>query len=80
MRRIRGLIYGLGAGWMPAVAAAEGAGGGYRGVATIYFSFITVVLIFGAYDVIGPEPYRKKAMLVIGPIIAIAMYLMLPNE
>ena len=65
---------------MPSVALAEGAGGGYRGIASMYFTLITVVLIFGAYDVIGPMPWRKKAMLVIAPVIAIGMYLLLPTE
>jgi len=80
MKNLVGWVYGLGLSLTPAAALAEGVGGGYRGIATIYFTFITVVLIFGAYDVIGPTTYRRKAMMVIAPLIAIAMYLMLPKE
>jgi hypothetical protein len=58
----------------PALALAEGAGGTYRGIASIYFTFITVVLIYGIYDVFG-----KKAMYIGAPIIAIGMYLLLPK-
>ncbi|MEW6543860.1 MAG: hypothetical protein AB1411_09655 [Nitrospirota bacterium] len=74
MRRFVGAVSGLAFAVMPTVASAEGAGGTYRGIASMYFTLITVVLVFGVYDVFG-----KKAMYVAAPIIAIGMYLLLPK-
>ncbi len=74
MRRAIGVLAGLSAGMGPAVALAEGAGGSYRGIASIYYTFITVVLIYGVYDIFG-----KKAMYIAAPVIAIGMYVLLPK-
>lgn len=74
MKRLFGALSGLALTFTPAVALAEGAGGTYRGIASIYFTFITVVLIYGVYDVFG-----KKAMYIAAPVIAIGMYLLLPK-
>jgi hypothetical protein len=74
MKRLLGALSGLALAVTPTVALAEGAGGSYKGIASIYFTFITVVLIYGVYDVFG-----KKAMYVAAPIIAIGMYLLLPK-
>lgn len=59
----------------PGLALAEGAGGGYRGIAQMYYTLMAVVLIYGVYDTFG-----KKAMYVAGPVIAIVLYLMLPEH
>lgn len=75
MKRLLGGLSGLALAWAPAVALAEGAGGSYKGIASIYFTFISVVLIYGVYDVFG-----KKAMYVAGPLIAIGMYLLVPEK
>jgi hypothetical protein len=59
---------------MPTLALAEGAGGSYKGIAQIYFTFITVILMYGVYDVFG-----KKAMYVAAPLIVVGMYMLLPK-
>lgn len=74
MKRLLGVLSGLALAGTPALALAEGAGGSYRGVASIYFTFITVILIYGVYDALG-----KKAMYVAAPIIVVGMYLLLPK-
>ncbi len=78
MKRLFSLLTGLALAVRPEIALASEVGGGYEGIASVYFTFIGLILIFGAYDVMGPKPYRKKAMMVITPVIAIALYLMLP--
>ncbi len=75
MRYCRALLAALISTFVPTLALAEGAGGGYRGIATMYYTLITVVLIFGVYDVFG-----KKATYIAGPLIAIAMYMFLPEH
>lgn len=75
MRRLLGGVSGMMLAWAPALALAEGAGGGYKGIASIYFTFITAILIYGVYDVFG-----KKAMYIAAPVIAVGMYLMLPSH
>jgi hypothetical protein len=57
----------------PTVAFAVEHNAGYRGIGSIYFSFIGAVLIYGVYDSFG-----KTAMYVMAPIILIGLYLMLP--
>jgi hypothetical protein len=74
MRRLMGWLFGVSLAGVPAMALAEGAGGSYKGIAQIYFTFITVILIYGVYDVFG-----KKAMYVAAPVILIGMYLLLPK-
>ncbi|MBM4123155.1 MAG: hypothetical protein FJ249_11270 [Nitrospira sp.] len=74
MKRLLGAMSGLALAMTPTVALAEGAGGGYKGIASIYFTFITVILIYGVYDAFG-----KKVMYVAAPLIAIGMYLLLPK-
>ena len=58
--------------WVPTFAFAEEAGGGYRGIAQIYYTFIWAILTYGLYDVFG-----KKAMYVGSPILAIGIYFLL---
>ena len=71
MKSTLGLLIGL-VVWFPALAFAEGAGGGYRGIAQIYFTFIWAVLCYGLHDAFG-----KKAMYVGAPILAIVIYFFL---
>jgi len=59
--------------WWPTIALAEGAGGGYRGIATMYYTLMWVVLSYGLYDTFG-----KKAMYIGAPILAVGVYLLLP--
>jgi hypothetical protein len=72
MRQVLGLLIGLTI-WWPAFAFAEGAGGTYRGIASIYYTLIWAILCYGLNDTFG-----KKALYVGGPILAIGIYLMLP--
>jgi hypothetical protein len=59
----------------PTLALAEGeVSGGYRGISSIYYTFIWVVLSYGLYDAFG-----KKAMYIGAPILAVAMYFALPH-
>ena len=56
----------------PAIAMAEELGG-YRGIGTLYFTFMGAILIYGVYDAFG-----KMAMYVAAPFIVVGLYLMLP--
>jgi len=58
----------------PALALAEESGG-YRGIGTLYFTFMGAILIYGVYDSFG-----KKAMYVAAPIIVVGLYLLLPEK
>jgi hypothetical protein len=72
MRLVQSFLIGLTI-WWPTVAFAEGAGGSYRGIGTIYFTFMWAVLCYGLYDTFG-----KTAMYIGAPILAIAAYFLLP--
>ncbi len=74
MGRLLGWVTGVTLAGMPTLALAEGAGGSYKGIAQIYFTFITVILMYGVYDVFG-----KKAMYVAAPLIVVGMYMLLPK-
>lgn len=74
MRRRLAWLSGIALVGTPTLALAEGAGGSYKGIAQIYFTLITVILMYGVYDVFG-----KKAMYVAAPLIAIGMYMLLPK-
>ena len=79
MKRLASILSGFVLALTPKLAMATDVGGGYEGIASIYFTFIAIILIYGAYDVIGPKPYRGKVMMVLAPAVAIFMYLMLPE-
>ncbi len=72
MNRVLSVLIGLMTFW-PTLALAEGAGGTYRGIGSIYYTIIAVILIYGVYDAFG-----KMAMYIAAPIIVIGMYLLLP--
>lgn len=73
LRRLFSAVAGLSAILVPSMALAEGAGGSYRGIGQIYYTFIAAVLVYGVYDAFG-----KKTMYIVGPIIVIGLYLLLP--
>ena len=54
--------------------AEEAVGGGYRGIATLYYTVIWSILCYGLYDAFG-----KKAFYVGAPILALSIYLILPS-
>lgn len=61
--------------WAPTAAFAEDAMvGGYRGIATIYYTLMWAILCYGLYDSFG-----KKAMYIGAPLVALLLYLMLPS-
>jgi hypothetical protein len=72
MRISLALLIGLTV-WLPTLAFAEGAGGTYRGIASLYYTLMWGVLSYGLYDTFG-----KTALYVGAPIIAVGMYLILP--
>jgi len=72
MKLVLTMVSGL-AVWGPSVAFAEGAGGGYRGIGSMYYTLMWVVLCYGLYDTFG-----KTALYIGAPILAVAAYLMLP--
>jgi uncharacterized membrane protein YhaH (DUF805 family) len=72
MNRVLSIVIGLTTFW-PTLALAEGAGGTYRGIGSIYYTIIGAILIYGVNDAFG-----KKAMNVAAPIIVIGLYLLLP--
>jgi len=74
MNRVVSALAGLTALW-PTLAVAEEAGGSYRGIGSIYFTFMGAILVYGVYDTFG-----KQAAYIIGPLIVIGLYLMLPSR
>jgi hypothetical protein len=72
MRPLLGLLIGF-AIWWPNVAFAEEHGGSYRGIASLYYTLMWVILSYGLYDSFG-----KTAMYVGAPILAVGIYMMLP--
>ena len=76
MNRVLSVLTGL-TTVAPTFALAEEAGDGTytsRGVATIYYTIIAAILIYGMNDAFG-----KKAMYIATPIIVIGLYLLLPR-
>lgn len=71
MKRLAAFSAILTLAW-PALALAEESGG-YRGIGTLYFTFMGAILIYGVYDAFG-----KMAMYVAAPFIVVGLYLMLP--
>jgi hypothetical protein len=59
---------------LPRLAWAEGAGGSYQRIATIYYGLIAVLLIYGVYGMFG-----KNVVKYVGPLIAIGGYVMVPD-
>ena len=59
----------------PALVWAEDAThGGYRGIATLYYTLIWGILAYGLWDAFG-----KKALYVGAPVMAIVIYFLLPS-
>ncbi len=68
MRRLLGTMTGLTLALAPAIALAEGAGGGYKGIAQIYFTFISAVLIYGVHDT-----FHNKNITMAGAVVIIVV-------
>lgn len=74
MRALLTLLLGLLTWWPTLAWAEEAAGGSYRGISSIYYTLIWVILSYGLYDAFG-----KKALYVGAPILAVAAYFALPH-
>ena len=68
MKRIVASLVGSLAATMPSLALAY-EGSGYRGIASMYYTFIAMVLVYGVYDTFG-----KKGMYIGAPVIIIGAY------
>lgn len=68
MTRLVGTLTGLALAFAPAYAWAEGAGGSYRGIAQIYYTFITAVLIYGVHDT-----FRNRNITIVGAVVIIGV-------
>jgi hypothetical protein len=68
MRRFVGTLTGLALACTPALAWAEGAGGSYKGIAQIYFTFITAVLIYGVHDT-----FHNRNVTIVGAVVIIGV-------
>ncbi len=66
------LFSGLVLGLMPQLALANEPGGGYEGIASIYFTFIGLILIYGVHDIFGKTVGRISII----PIAGILYYLL----
>ena len=74
MNRVFSVLVGLIALWAT-LALAEEAGGSYRGMGSIYYTIIGAILIHGVYGAFG-----KRAAYILGPLIAIGLYMLLPDR
>jgi len=80
MKQFRGRMFGWIAGSLfsltPALALAEGSGGGYRGIAQIYFTFILAILIYGVHDAFHSRKVTIASAVV---LIVIVFVFLLPK-
>ncbi len=74
IKRVFLLFSGLVLGLMPQLALATDVGGGYEGIAAMYFTFIGVILIYGVHDIFGKTVGRISIIPIAG-----ALYYMLPG-
>ena len=72
IKRVFLLFSGLVLGLMPQLALATDVGGGYEGIASIYFIFIGLILIYGVHDIFGKTVGRISII----PIAGILYYLL----
>lgn len=68
MQRISQYLCGFLVIVLPQLAWAEGAGGGYKGIVSMYYGVIAVILVYGAYDIFGTNVVKY-----VGPLIAIGI-------
>jgi hypothetical protein len=68
------LIVALLLSWPGLVWAEDAPHAGYRGIATIYYTLIWAILVYGIRDAFG-----KKAFYIGAPAIAVIIYFLLPS-
>lgn len=72
IKRLFLFFSGLVLGFMPQLSVAIEPGGGYEGIAGMYYAFIIIILAYGVKDIFG-----KKWMLIsLLPMVAVAYYLL----
>ncbi len=74
MKALLHLAVALLSSWPGLVWAEEAHLGGYRGIATLYYTLIWGILAYGLWDAFG-----KKALYIGAPIMAIVIYFLLPS-
>ena len=74
MKALIPLIAALILSWPDLLWAEDAPHGGYRGIATMYYTLIWGVLVYGLWDVFG-----KKAFYIGAPVMAIIIYFLLPS-
>ena len=74
MRLLQTFLLGLVTSWPALAIAEEAVSGSYRGIGSMYYTFIWAVLCYGLYDTFG-----KRAMYIGAPVLAVAAYFALPH-
>ena len=74
MKALIHLIVVLILSWPGLVWAEDAPHGGYRGIASIYYTLIWGVLVYGLWDSFG-----KKAFYIGAPVMAVIIYFLLPS-
>lgn len=72
MNGFQRLVVGLILFCIPSLAIANAPGGGYEGISTIYYTFIDMILIYGAYDAFG-----KMAMIITAVVLIPISYFLI---
>ncbi len=59
----------------PSLAFASYAGAGYRGIASLYYTFIALVLVYGVYDTFGKNvgTHISASVIVIGAYLLVQL-------
>ncbi len=73
MKALIHLIVTLLLSWPGLLWAEDAPHGGYRGIATIYYTLIWGILVYGLWDAFG-----KNAFYVGAPVMAVIIYFLLP--
>lgn len=66
-------VFALALLWPSWAFAEEAVEASYRGIATIYYTLIWVILAYGLLDAFG-----RKALYVGAPVLAVIIYFLLP--
>lgn len=68
MRRLFGALSGWLAASLPSLALATEPSSGYQGIASLYYTIIALILIYGVYDTFGKKlgSHIGVAVIVVG--------------
>jgi hypothetical protein len=73
MKALIHLVVALLLSWPGLVLAEDAPHGGYRGIASLYYTLIWGILAYGLWDAFG-----KKALYIGAPVLALVIYFLLP--